>query len=178
MPHRWRISFCCTATYALISFTPTGLRRRVLALLAKAFPNVVMNFCWAHAIDPLYCQALMRGAVSAVPRQSPCLWRRLWWLGLPPGGGYVDRARPICSLRWQHGDCPLRPGRNELPELSRLSQLPGPGSTRIQRNLSFGRLASRRSRITTCIQLQQRQLILRYGFARCSHQRTDRSLCY
>jgi predicted TIM-barrel fold metal-dependent hydrolase len=38
-----------------------------LLFLAKAFPNVVMNFCWAHAIDPLYCQTLMREAVSAVP---------------------------------------------------------------------------------------------------------------
>jgi len=64
-----------------------------LLFLAKAFPNVVMNFCWAHAIDPIYCQALMREAVSAVPHAKVHAFGSDYGgFGLPPGGGYVDRA--------------------------------------------------------------------------------------
>lgn len=64
-----------------------------LLFLAKAFPNVRMNFCWAHAIDPLYCQALMREAVSAVPHvKIHAFGADYGGFGLPPGGGYVDRA--------------------------------------------------------------------------------------
>ena len=64
-----------------------------LLFLAKAFPNVVMNFCWAHAIDPIYCQALMREAVSAVPHAKVHAFGADYGgFGLPPGGGYVDRA--------------------------------------------------------------------------------------
>ena len=64
-----------------------------LLFLVKAFPNVVMNFCWAHAIDPLYCQTLMREAVSAVPHAKVhAFGSDFGGFGLPPGGGYVDRA--------------------------------------------------------------------------------------
>ena len=38
-----------------------------LVYLAKNFPNVTMDFCWANIIDPIYCQALFKQALSAVP---------------------------------------------------------------------------------------------------------------
>ena len=64
-----------------------------LLFLAKAFPNVAMNFCWVHAIDPLYCQSLIREAVSAVPHAKVHAFGADYGgFGLPPGGGYVDRA--------------------------------------------------------------------------------------
>ncbi len=36
--------------------------------LGKNYPNVRLNFCWANVIDPAYCKALFRQALSAVPR--------------------------------------------------------------------------------------------------------------
>ncbi|NIA15186.1 MAG: amidohydrolase family protein [Nitrospiraceae bacterium] len=38
-----------------------------LVYLAKNFPNVTMDFCWTNIIDPVYCQALFKQALSAVP---------------------------------------------------------------------------------------------------------------
>jgi hypothetical protein len=38
-----------------------------LLYLAKNFPNVAIDFCWANIIDPVYCQALFRQALSCVP---------------------------------------------------------------------------------------------------------------
>jgi len=38
-----------------------------LLFLAKNYPNVAVDFCWAHIIDPLYSQNMLRQAVSSVP---------------------------------------------------------------------------------------------------------------
>lgn len=38
-----------------------------LLYLVKNFPNVSMDFCWANIIDPIYCQSLMKQALSSVP---------------------------------------------------------------------------------------------------------------
>jgi hypothetical protein len=38
-----------------------------LLYLAKNFPNVTIDFCWANIIDPLYCQDLFKRILSAVP---------------------------------------------------------------------------------------------------------------
>jgi hypothetical protein len=38
-----------------------------LIYLVKNYPNVSMDFCWANIIDPIYCQNLMKQALSAVP---------------------------------------------------------------------------------------------------------------
>lgn len=35
--------------------------------LAKNFPNVAIDFCWANIIDPLYCQDMFKQALSSVP---------------------------------------------------------------------------------------------------------------
>jgi len=35
--------------------------------LVKNYPNVTLDFCWTHMVDPLYAQSLMRQAVSSVP---------------------------------------------------------------------------------------------------------------
>ncbi len=35
--------------------------------LAKNYPNVHLDFCWANIIDPIYCQALFKQALSSVP---------------------------------------------------------------------------------------------------------------
>jgi len=35
--------------------------------LAKNYPNVAIDFCWANVIDPVYCQGLFRQALSCVP---------------------------------------------------------------------------------------------------------------
>ena len=38
-----------------------------LLFLAKNYPNVSMDFCWANIIDPVYCQNLFKQALSSVP---------------------------------------------------------------------------------------------------------------
>jgi uncharacterized protein len=38
-----------------------------ILFLVKNYPNVAVDFCWAHMIDPLYSQSLMRQAVSSIP---------------------------------------------------------------------------------------------------------------
>jgi uncharacterized protein len=35
--------------------------------LAKNYPNVTIDFCWANIIDPVYCQRLFRQILSSVP---------------------------------------------------------------------------------------------------------------
>jgi len=38
-----------------------------LLYLAKNYPNVTIDFCWANIIDPVYCQNLFKQALSNVP---------------------------------------------------------------------------------------------------------------
>jgi predicted TIM-barrel fold metal-dependent hydrolase len=64
-----------------------------ILFLGKAYPNVAINFCWAHVIDPVYCQNLMRQAVSTVPHTKIHGYGSdFGGFGYPPGGGYADRA--------------------------------------------------------------------------------------
>ena len=35
--------------------------------LAKNYPNVALNFCWANIIDPIYCQNMYKQIISSVP---------------------------------------------------------------------------------------------------------------
>ena len=38
-----------------------------LIFLAKNYPNVAIDFCWANIIDPIYCQRMFQQVLSAVP---------------------------------------------------------------------------------------------------------------
>ena len=38
-----------------------------ILFLAKNYPNVTINFCWANIIDPIYCQNMFKQAISSVP---------------------------------------------------------------------------------------------------------------
>lgn len=38
-----------------------------LLFLAKNYPNVTIDFCWANIIDPIYCQNMFKQALSSVP---------------------------------------------------------------------------------------------------------------
>jgi hypothetical protein len=38
-----------------------------LCFLAKNYPNVAIDFCWANIIDPVYCQQLFQQIISSVP---------------------------------------------------------------------------------------------------------------
>ena len=61
--------------------------------LVKNFPNVSLDFCWAHAIDPLFCQDLLRQSLSSVPHSKIHGYGSdFGGFGYPPGGGYPDRA--------------------------------------------------------------------------------------
>ena len=64
-----------------------------LLFLVKSFPNVALDFCWANIIDPVYCQNLMRQALSSVPHSKiHGFGSDFGGFGYHPGGGYVDRA--------------------------------------------------------------------------------------
>ena len=41
-----------------------------LLFLAKSYPNVCVNFCWANIIDPIYCQQLFKQMLSSVPHSK------------------------------------------------------------------------------------------------------------
>ncbi len=38
--------------------------------LGKNYPNVMLDMCWAHAIDPLYCVELLKRAIMTVPHSK------------------------------------------------------------------------------------------------------------
>ena len=38
--------------------------------LAKSYPNVRIDFCWANIIDPVYCQRMFMQALSSVPHSK------------------------------------------------------------------------------------------------------------
>lgn len=38
-----------------------------IIFLAKNYPNVTIDFCWANIIDPIYCQAMFKQVLSSVP---------------------------------------------------------------------------------------------------------------
>jgi len=56
-----------------------------LLYLAKNFPNVTIDFCWANIIDPIYCQNMFKQALSCVPHG------KIHGYGSDFGGS-VDRA--------------------------------------------------------------------------------------
>jgi uncharacterized protein len=56
-----------------------------LLYLGKNYPNVSLDFCWANIIDPIYCQALFKQALSSVPHG------KIHGYGSDFGGS-VDRA--------------------------------------------------------------------------------------
>ncbi len=41
-----------------------------LLFLAKNYPNVAIDFCWANIVDPIYCQAMFQQALSSVPHSK------------------------------------------------------------------------------------------------------------
>ena len=62
-----------------------------LVFLAKNYPNVAMDFCWANIIDPVYCQDLFRQALAAVPHGKVHAYGSDF-------GGNVDRAWAHASI--------------------------------------------------------------------------------
>ncbi len=54
--------------------------------LAKNYPNVSLDFCWANIIDPEYCRCLFRQALSSVPHG------KIHGYGSDFGGEYVTQA--------------------------------------------------------------------------------------
>ena len=62
-----------------------------LLYLGKVFPNVAINFCWAHAIDPIYCQNVLKQAIATVPH-GKIHWYGSDFVGVP------DRAFAHLSL--------------------------------------------------------------------------------
>jgi len=41
-----------------------------LLFMAKNYPNVTIDFCWANIIDPIYCQNMFKQALSSVPHSK------------------------------------------------------------------------------------------------------------
>lgn len=62
-----------------------------ILFLVKNYPNAALDFCWAHMIDPLYSQDLLRQAVSSVPHG------KIHGYGSDLGGDVVTSA-------WAHAD--------------------------------------------------------------------------
>lgn len=56
-----------------------------LMFLAKNYPNVAIDFCWANIIDPVYCQRTFQRALSCVPHGKIHAYGSDF-------GGHADRA--------------------------------------------------------------------------------------
>jgi predicted TIM-barrel fold metal-dependent hydrolase len=56
-----------------------------LMFLAKNYPNVAIDFCWANIIDPVYCQRAFQRALSCVPHGKVHAYGSDF-------GGHADRA--------------------------------------------------------------------------------------
>jgi len=41
-----------------------------ILFLAKNYPNVAIDFCWTHIIDPIYCQNLLKQILSSIPHNK------------------------------------------------------------------------------------------------------------
>ncbi len=59
--------------------------------LAKNYPNVTIDFCWANIIDPIYCQRMFMQALSCVPHG------KIHGYG-SDFGGYADSAWSHASI--------------------------------------------------------------------------------
>jgi predicted TIM-barrel fold metal-dependent hydrolase len=62
-----------------------------LMFLAKNYPNVTVDFCWANIIDPVYCQRLFQRALSCVPHGKVHAYGSDF-------GGHADRAWAHASI--------------------------------------------------------------------------------
>jgi len=63
-----------------------------LLFLVKNYPNVAMDMCWVHIIDPLYSRDLLMQAVSCVPHG------KIHGFGSDVGGGTPDIAWAHCMM--------------------------------------------------------------------------------
>ena len=63
-----------------------------MLFLAKSYPNVAMDLCWVHIIDPLYSRRIFADAVSSVPHS------KIHGFGSDVGGGQPDVAWAHCEI--------------------------------------------------------------------------------
>lgn len=63
-----------------------------ILFLVKNYPNVWMDMCWTHIIDPLYARNILMQAVSAVPHG------KINGFGSDVGGGQPDVAWAHCRM--------------------------------------------------------------------------------
>ena len=63
-----------------------------ILFLAKNYPNVTIDFCWANIIDPVYCQRMFMQALSSVPHS------KIHAYGSDFGGLLADRAWAHASM--------------------------------------------------------------------------------
>jgi hypothetical protein len=63
-----------------------------LLYLAKNYPNVAVDLCWVHIIDPLYAKEFLMQAVSSVPHG------KIHGFGSDVGGGEPDVAWSHCRM--------------------------------------------------------------------------------
>ncbi len=63
-----------------------------ILFLAKSYPNVAINFCWAYIIDPIYCRNTLVQAVSSVPHG------KIHGFGSDVGGDQPDKAWAHCRI--------------------------------------------------------------------------------
>jgi predicted TIM-barrel fold metal-dependent hydrolase len=62
-----------------------------ILFMAKNYPNVAIDFCWAHMVDPFYSQALLRQVIASVPHA------KIHGFGSDLGGSTLTQA-------WAHAD--------------------------------------------------------------------------
>jgi predicted TIM-barrel fold metal-dependent hydrolase len=63
-----------------------------IVFLVKNYPNVAVDFCWTHIVDPLYSRRLLKQLVSSVP------YTKIHGFGSDVGGAQPHIAWAHCAI--------------------------------------------------------------------------------
>lgn len=68
-----------------------------LLFLGKNYPNVTLDLCWVHMIDPLYAQELLKRAVMTIPHSKIHGFGGDYWLAPENAAAHLTLAREVIA---------------------------------------------------------------------------------
>ncbi len=68
-----------------------------LLFLGKNYPNVTLDLCWVHMIDPLYAQELLKRAVMTIPHTKIHGFGGDYWLTPINAAAHLILAREVIA---------------------------------------------------------------------------------
>lgn len=68
-----------------------------LLFLGKNYPNVTLDLCWVHIVDPLYAQELLKRAVMTVPHAKIFGFGGDYWISSEHSAAHLRVAREVIA---------------------------------------------------------------------------------